>query len=50
MLIYDIEKRRSKPIYEYIYECIREDIRSGVLKSGDKLPSRRQMALDNGIA
>ena len=50
MLIYDLEKKGDKPIYEYLYGCIRDDIRSGVLCSGDKLPSRRQMALDNGIA
>ncbi len=50
MLIYDTEKKGDKPIYEYIYECIKSDIHSGVLKSGEKLPSRRQMALDNGIA
>ena len=50
MLVYDLEKKGDKPIYEYIYGCIRDDIRSGVLCSGDKLPSRRQMALDNGIA
>lgn len=50
MLVYDLEKKGDKPIYEYIYGCIRDDIRCGVLRSGDKLPSRRQMALDNGIA
>ena len=50
MLIYDTEKKGEKPIYEYIYECIKRDIHSGNLKSGEKLPSRRQMALDNGIA
>ena len=50
MLIYNTEKKGDKPIYEYIYECIKRDIHSGSLKSGEKLPSRRQMALDNGIA
>ena len=50
MLVYDLEKKGDKPIYEYIYECIKRDIHSGSLKSGQKLPSRRQMALDNGIA
>jgi len=50
MLIYDTDKKGDKPIYEYIYECIKKDIHSGVLKSGERLPSRRQMALDNGIA
>ena len=50
MLVYDTEKRGGKPIYEYLYECIKRDIHSGTLRSGDKLPSRRQMALDNGVA
>ncbi|MCR4791551.1 MAG: PLP-dependent aminotransferase family protein [Lachnospiraceae bacterium] len=45
-----MEKKGDKPLYEYIYECLRDDIRSGALKSGSKLPSRRQMSLDNGVA
>ena len=49
-MIIDLEKKGDKPIYEFLYESIRDDIQSGKLKSGDKLPSRRQMALDNGIA
>ena len=50
MLIYDTEKRGDKPLYEFLYDCIKKDIHAGVLKSGDRLPSRRQMAMDNGIA
>lgn len=50
MLIYDLEKRGSKPIYEYLYECIREDVLRGMLKAGEKLPSKREMARDHGIA
>lgn len=49
-MIFNLQKKGDKPIYEYLYESIRNDIISGKLKSGDKLPSRRQMALDNGIA
>lgn len=50
MLIYDLEKRGTKSIYEYLYERIREDILRGVLKAGEKLPSKRSMAKDHGIA
>lgn len=50
MLIYDLEKRGSKPLYEYLYCCIRDDITSGVLKQGEKLPSKRELARDHGIA
>ncbi|MBP3753736.1 MAG: PLP-dependent aminotransferase family protein [Lachnospiraceae bacterium] len=49
-MIFNLQKKGAKPIYEYLYESIRDEIISGKLKSGDKLPSRRQMALDNGIA
>ncbi len=49
-MIFNLQKKGDKPIYEYLYESIRDEIISGKLKSGDKLPSRRQMALDNGIA
>lgn len=50
MLIPNIKNRGKKPIYECIYEYIKGEILSGKLKGGEKLPSRRQMALDNGVA
>lgn len=50
MLIYDLENRGARPIYEYLYLCIRRDILSGLLKPGDKLPSKREMARDHHIA
>lgn len=50
MLVYDLEQRGAKPLYEYLYICIKEDILSGVLKAGDKLPSKREMAKGHGIA
>ena len=50
MLIYDLEKRGRHPLYEYLYLCIREDILRGVIKAGEKLPSKREMAQGLGIA
>ena len=50
MLVYDLEKRGQMPLYEYLYACIREDILRGVLQAGEKLPSKRAMAKDHGIA
>ncbi|MCR5596231.1 MAG: PLP-dependent aminotransferase family protein [Lachnospiraceae bacterium] len=50
MLCYDFSKKGNSPIYEYIYRCIRDDILSGRLKAGDRLPSKREMSSDNGIA
>lgn len=37
------------PIYEQIQTQILRFIEAGVLKPGDKLPSVRQLAVDNGI-
>ncbi len=50
MLIYDLEKRGSDSLYEYLYRCIREDISEGTLKPGEKLPSKREMAVSHKIA
>lgn len=50
MLTYDVENRGNKPLYEYIYSCIREDILDGRLLSGQRLPSKRELATDNGVA
>lgn len=49
-LIYDLEKRGKHPIYEYLYLCIREDVLSGTLKPGEKLPSKREMARSHDVA
>ncbi|MCR5585351.1 MAG: PLP-dependent aminotransferase family protein [Lachnospiraceae bacterium] len=50
MLTYDMEQRGSKPLYEYLYICIREDILKGFLKPGEKLPSKREMSKNLNIA
>ncbi len=44
MLTYELKKQPGIPLYEALYRCIRGDILSGVLKSGEKLPSKRALA------
>ena len=44
MLTYELNKKPGLPLYEALYRCIREDILSGTLKPGQKLPSKRALA------
>ena len=44
MLTYELKKAPGVPLYEALYRCIRSDILSGNLKSGEKLPSKRALA------
>ena len=44
MLTYELKKSPGIPLYEALYRCIREDILSGALKPGEKLPSKRALA------
>ena len=44
MLTYNIQDRGDIPRYAYLYQCIRQDILSGILKKGEKLPSKRTLA------
>ena len=44
MLTYELKKSPGVPLYEALYRCIREDILSGSLKPGEKLPSKRTLA------
>lgn len=44
MLTYDLERRGKLARYDYLYRCIREDILSGRLRAGEKLPSKRALA------
>ena len=44
MLTYELKKSPGVPLYEALYRCIRGDILSGVLKPGEKLPSKRTLA------
>jgi len=49
MLTYDFDNIDC-PLYEYIYKCIKTDIQNGVLSPGEKLPSKRTFASNNGIS
>ena len=44
MLTYELKKSPGVPLYEALYRCIRQDILSGELKAGEKLPSKRALA------
>ena len=44
MLTYELKKAPGVPLYEALYRCIRSDILSGKLKSGEKLPSKRALS------
>ena len=41
---------RKMPKYEAVYRKLKDDIVSGRLKSGEKLPSRRSLSADMGIS
>ena len=44
MLTYQLKKAPGVPLYEALYRCIRQDILSGKLVPGTKLPSKRALA------
>ncbi len=44
MLTYSMEERGDLPLYDYLSRRIKEDIWAGVLKPGEKLPSKRALA------
>ncbi len=49
MLTYDLSTKEG-PLYENLYNFIKEDIRSGRLAAGDKLPSKRSFAGNLGVS
>lgn len=49
MLTYVFENS-DVPLYEQVYKCIKNDIITGVLLPGQKLPSKRTFAFNNGIS
>jgi len=44
MLTYTLKKEPGLPLYEALYRCIRQDILTGALPAGTKLPSKRALA------
>ncbi len=50
MLTYSMGHRGEKSIYIYLYECIRDEIISGIIPSGTQLPSKRALATHLNIS
>lgn len=44
MLTYTFDEVGGVPLYEQLYRLIKRDISSGVLRAGEKLPSKRSLA------
>ncbi len=45
-----MKNKKDKPLYEKLYETIKDGIISGKIKEGDKLPSKRAFADLNGVS
>ncbi|MGI5963641.1 MAG: PLP-dependent aminotransferase family protein [Lawsonibacter sp.] len=44
MLTYDLSRRGRLSRYDYLYRCIKDDILTGRIKAGERLPSKRILA------
>lgn len=49
-LTYDIGSRGALPLYEFLYQSIRNDILEGRLIPGEKLPSKRTLSRSLGVS
>lgn len=50
MLTYTLEKKKGHSLYAALYEYIRDDILSGQLAAGSRLPSKRALATNLGVS
>ena len=50
MITYDVANAGPDPLYEFLYKNIKNDIAQGILKPGEKLPSKRQCAKNLGVS
>ena len=48
MLTYTLKKTPGHPLYEQLYQSIRDDIAAGRLPAGSRLPSKRVLAAHLG--
>lgn len=50
MLTYSFSSAGSEPLYQYLYQCIKNDIVQGNLAADEKLPSKRSFAKNLGVS
>ena len=50
MLTYALENTLDIPMYEYLYQCIKNDIIHQKLKPHEKLPSKRAFAKNQNMS
>ncbi len=50
MLTYSFEEKGPEPLYVYLARCIKNDIISGAILPGEKLPSKRAFAKNLGLS
>ena len=50
MLTYTLKKTPGHPLYEQLYQSIRDDIAAGRLPAGPRLPSKRVLAAHLGVS
>lgn len=50
MISYELDKVSSEPLYVQIYKKIKDDIESGIIAKGEKLPSKRAFAAHLGLS
>lgn len=50
MLDYNLRQRGEKPLYEYLYQRIRDDIVDGAIGADEHLPSKRSLAEHLGVS
>ena len=50
MLTYTLKKTPGHPLYEQLYQSIRDDIAAGRLPARSRLPSKRVLAAHLGVS